>query len=117
MRTRLRTALLGFALLASSPSPAHAGEVWVPDAVWKFTRGLVNVVTGLPGEILLHGLGTPTSDPGDTAGSYTTALLAGLATGVGYGVVRMGSGLVDLATFPVPFDDKNRPLLEPEFAL
>ncbi len=85
--------------------------------MWKLTRGFVNVVTGLPGEIVMHGIGSATEDGSDTAGSYTTSLLAGVVTGFGCGVMRVGSGLVDLVTFPVPFDDQNRPLVEPEFAL
>ena len=38
------------------------------------------------------------------------------STGIGRGVMRVGSGFVDVATFPVPFDH-NRPLFKPEFAL
>ena len=104
-------------LAAASPSPARAGESCVPGPLWKLSRGLVNVVTGLPLEIMRHGVGGATSDQGDTAGSFLTSFLGGTVTGIGYGVARMGSGIADMATFPIPFDQNNGPLLLPEFAL
>jgi hypothetical protein len=34
--------------------------------------------------------------------------------GIGWGFARVGSGFVDVVTFPIPFND-NRPLVEPDY--
>ena len=110
--------IVTLAAVLAAASPARAEEYsWIPGPLWKLTRGLVNAATGLPQEVFLHGVGAPTTDPNDTAGSYLTSAVAGTVTGLGYGVVRMCSGIADVVTFPIPFDDKNDPLMQPEFAL
>jgi putative exosortase-associated protein (TIGR04073 family) len=100
-------------------TPAHAQDPAyeaVRNAVWKLARGVTNVATGLPAEVSTHAV-ERVSGPGvDSIGSMLTNLASGIMIGGGWGLVRMGSGIVDVFTFPVPFDD-NRPLLEPEFAL
>lgn len=109
--------LSGLALLALGVArPAAAADPPVPAPIWKLARGIVNVAIGFPGEMLVHTVGTATEGYGSTAGSTLAGIGAGAATGFGWGVVRVGSGLFDVFTFPVPYDD-NRPLLLPEFPL
>jgi putative exosortase-associated protein (TIGR04073 family) len=93
----------------------HAAQPDVPKAVWKLGRGVANVAFGLPSEVARHTISS-TTDDGDTIGETATRFGTGVLVGVAWGMARMASGLVDVATFPVPFAD-NRPLLEPEFAL
>jgi putative exosortase-associated protein (TIGR04073 family) len=92
---------------------------YISGAGWKLFRGLTNVGGGLLTEMLNHA-GASVSGPGATTiGSSITGFCSGLVTGMAYGVVRTGSGLADIATFPLPFIpvEDNRPLVEPEFAL
>ncbi|MFN8543371.1 MAG: exosortase system-associated protein, TIGR04073 family [Candidatus Binatia bacterium] len=84
----------------------------MPAAIWKFTRGVANVLFGLPGEIAAHTLRAPSGSSDSAAGNAA----AGVVIGTGWGLARMGSGVVDIVTFPVPFED-NKPLVEPEFPL
>lgn len=84
----------------------------------KFSRGLVNSATGLPGEVVLNVFNGAIGDVqydglfGVAAGS-----VSGLIYGVMDGAVRMGAGLVDLFTFPVEINGSYEPLVEPEFPL
>jgi putative exosortase-associated protein (TIGR04073 family) len=103
-------------LLALGPAArVHAAQPEVPKAVWKLGRGVANVAFGLPSEVARHTITTSTDD-GDTVAETASRLGTGMLLGVAWGMARVASGLLDVATFPVPFAD-NRPLLEPEFAL
>jgi putative exosortase-associated protein (TIGR04073 family) len=103
-------------LVAGAPLPA-AADAGVPAALTKLTRGVTNVALGLPGEILTGVVREAHSEEGlRSMGSYTAHFLAGLLMGLGWGAARVGSGVVDIVTFPIPFDD-NRPLLEPDYIL
>ena len=95
-----------------------AQPVWadhVPPPLWKLLRCVMNTTMGLPSEIMVRAATGGTDGEASTFTGTVANVASGAAMGVGWGVVRMGSGLVDILTFPVPFDD-NRPLLEPEFA-
>jgi putative exosortase-associated protein (TIGR04073 family) len=114
MRSRILAALFVVCVLAA---PVRAGTTTgrVSDAVWKLTRGVSNAVFGLPSEIVVNTVGGATAPQSTTWGAMWAEIFSGMIVGTGKGLLRTGSGLVDVATFPVPFDD-NRPLLEPEFA-
>ena len=99
----------------ASVGRVHAATADVPRAVWKLGRGVANVAFGLPSEVARHTMST-TTDDGNSVGESAPRIGAGVLAGFAWGMVRMASGLIDVATFPVPFAD-NRPLLEPEFAL
>ena len=111
----LATAVLTSVLALGAVVPAGAAEYRVSNAVWKLTRGVMNTATGLPGEVVAHTVLT-TGDRGlDGIPAYLSSIVTGVAVGAGWGVLRVGSGIVDVVTFAAPIDD-NRPLLEPEFA-
>jgi putative exosortase-associated protein (TIGR04073 family) len=104
-------------VLLAAGAPPTAADQGIPAPITKLSRGIVNVVLGLPGEIVYRVVDTAHSDENlKTGGGYTGGFLSGLLMGVGWGAVRVGSGVVDVVTFPVPFDD-NRPLLEPDYVL
>jgi putative exosortase-associated protein (TIGR04073 family) len=111
-------ALLGGASAVRADDDDVAGN-YVQDAGWKLFRGVTNVVTGIPAEVLTHAGGGVSGPQATTIGAAVTGLLAGVVTGTAYGFARMGSGVADVATFPLPFIplDHNRPLVEPEFKL
>lgn len=115
-RARLAAGIAALLLVAGAPLAA-AADAGVPAALTKLTRGVTNVALGLPGEVLNGVVREAHSDEGlRSTGSYTAHFLAGLLMGLGWGVARVGSGVVDIVTFPIPFDD-NRPLLEPDYVL
>jgi putative exosortase-associated protein (TIGR04073 family) len=109
------------AVLVGAPAARAEDEVgdYISGAGWKLFRGLTNVASGLLAEMLSHA-GHGVSGPhATTIGSTVTGFCSGLVTGMAYGVVRTGSGVADIATFPLPFIpvEDNRPLVEPEFGL
>lgn len=109
------------AVLGAAPAIRAEDEVghYISDAGWKLFRGITNVATGIPAEILTRAGGGVSGPEATTIGSAVTGLLTGAVTGLAYGVVRTGSGIADIATFPLPMIplDDNRPLVEPEFKL
>ena len=105
---------LASVMTLASVGRVHAATPGVPRAVWKLGRGVANVAFGLPSEVARHTMSN--TDDGKTVGETATRLGTGVLVGVAWGMARMASGLLDVATFPVPFAD-NRPLVEPEFAL
>jgi len=114
MRSRILGAVLMVCVLAG-PAAAGSTEGRLSDAVWKLTRGATNAVFGLPSELVANTVGGIVAPTSTTWGAMWAEILSGIVVGTGKGLMRTGSGLVDVATFPIPFDD-NRPLLEPEFA-
>jgi putative exosortase-associated protein (TIGR04073 family) len=92
--------------------PPHIGpsetENVVGKMTGKFARGLVNVLTflgELPKQIVLTG-----RDQG-----FWAAISLGFLKGLGMSVVRLGSGLWDIAFFLSPWPEDWEPVLEPEY--
>jgi len=118
---RMVGVLMAAAVLGAAPVMGTEDEAgtYVANAGWKLFRGLTNVATGMPAEIVTRAGGGISGPHATTIGSTVTGFLTGIVTGIAYGVVRTGSGIADVATFPlpmVPLED-NRPLVEPEFKL
>jgi len=92
-----------FLILAMTTPNAHAGDVWSMaqspsygrKAAGMVGRGLVNVITS-PVDILVQTVDKTKSGP------PLIGTLAGLGSGLGCAVLRIGSGVVDVATFWVP---------------
>jgi len=115
-RARFAVGIAALLLVAGAPLRATA-DTGAPSALTKLTRGVTNLALGLPGEVLTGVVREAHSDEGlSSTGSYAAHFLAGLIMGLGWGAARVGSGVVDIVTFPVPFND-NRPLLEPDYVL
>ena len=69
--------------------------VWAQDPIHKMGRGMVNVLTGwleLPKHL---NLGSQASNP-------VTGVAAGLMKGTGLALLRIGVGLYEAVTFPIP---------------
>ena len=49
----------------------------------------------------------------DSLGGFVASTLGGVIIGTFWGIARIGSGIVDVFTFPVPFND-NQPLVDPD---
>lgn len=93
----------------------HAGEAGPAE---KFSRGLLNSVGGLAGEVTLNVFHRSVGDEGsDDFLGVAAGAVCGLVYGVMDGAVRMGAGLVDLFTFPVAINGSYEPLVEPEFPI
>ena len=103
---------LGVAGFASQALAYEDNEL--PPGLEKFSRGVVNIVAGVPDEVFAHTVGQVTEYGEDTLGGLTASLMTGPFIGLFWGVARMGSGIVDVFTFPIPFND-NAPLVEPDY--
>ena len=95
--------LIGMILLQSTTLAAQTRKR-------KLLRGAVNTLTGwieLPKNIYDK----------TVEDNLATGLTAGLIGGVGMSVVRTGTGVYEVITFPVPCPENYEPILEPEFVL
>lgn len=90
-------------VLAMTTQNAHAADVWTMaespkygrKALGMVGRGLVNVVTS-PVDIIVQTVDKTKSGP------PIIGTLAGLGSGLGCTVLRIGSGVIDVVTFWVP---------------
>ena len=119
----VRMIVAGAALLALMgsvrPAAAELADArpamdYLSRASWKLARGVTNVVAGIPSEVLMHVVEEATGPEASSGGAFVTGIMRNTVVGSGWGLLRAGSGLVDVLTFPVGFND-NRPLMEPEF--
>ncbi len=90
-------------VLAMTTSNAHAADVWTMaespkygrKAMGMLGRGLINIVTS-PVDIIVQTVDKTKSGP------PIIGTLAGLGSGLGCTVLRIGSGAIDVVTFWVP---------------
>lgn len=78
------------------------------DAFTKLGRGVANTLTGwveLPKNIY----NTSVED------NAFSGMTLGLAKGAGMTLVRTGTGIYEIATFPFPLPENYVPILEPEY--
>ena len=114
MRKLVAVSVVGMGLVLGMVSQARAWEDnEMPPSLEKFTRGVVNIAVGVPEEIITHTVGMATEYGTDSLGAHVGSVFVGAFIGAFWGVARVGSGIVDVFTFPVPFND-NRPLVEPD---
>lgn len=111
----MRTLLLAALAALCFTSRAHAlgpADDRVPPELSKFARGVANTVVGLPAEIVGRAVLSAHSEEGlQGATSYAGHFLMGGVYGLGWGVVRVGAGLVDVFTFPVALTPDNSPIV------
>jgi putative exosortase-associated protein (TIGR04073 family) len=114
MRKLVAVSLLGLWVVMGVVSPALANDDnEMPTGLEKFHRGLVNVAVGVPDEVIAHSVGGLTEYGEDSLGGSIVGLASGTFMGLFWGFARVGSGIVDIFTFPFPFNE-NRPLVEPD---
>lgn len=77
-------------------------------ALTKFSRGVTNVATS-PGEFINQIPASMEQSP-----DYLTGTVVLLGRGLGYGLLRLGSGIYDVATFPFPGKTDYKPIMQPE---
>ena len=121
MRKFLLTALIfGLAFCISAPGYAEDEEV-DPDRIVnteisrshnKIKRGAINVVTA-PLEIFKQT--KETVEEGETTPKRLGRVIPGLIKGMGYTVLRVGSGLWDLVTFNNFFYEEHEPVVKPDY--
>jgi len=123
-----RIALIFFAVLFSAVTCVYAADnpplsgtasdgtkITVRNPAEKLNRGLINIVTS-PIEIAKQvnlswqGSSKTTKDAG-------SSLFSGFFKGLGFTVMRMGSGLWDVISFPFKNPSNYEPLMKPEFVL
>ena len=90
-----RQAILGLAL-ASGMILGAGSSAWAQDPIHKMGRGVVNLLTGwieVPKQ--LH-IGAQNENP-------VTGIGHGLLKGVSLTVLRLGTGVYEALTFPIPY--------------
>lgn len=113
MRKLVAVSVLGMGLVGFAAQALAYEDNEMPPGIEKVTRGVVNIATGLPDEMIAHTVGSITEYGEDSLGAYVGSTLGGLIIGTFWGVARIGSGIVDVFTFPIPFND-NQPLVQPD---
>jgi putative exosortase-associated protein (TIGR04073 family) len=114
MRKLVAIGVLGLGMVAGLAAPVLAyDDNEMPPGLEKFSRGVVNIATGVPDEVIAHTVGMTTEYGEDTAGGFVASAMTGAFVGLFWGVARIGSGIVDVFTFPIPFND-NEPLVQPD---
>lgn len=96
--------VLSLLALFFSTADAHAAE----DPFSKLGRGVANTLTGwieVPKNIY---------STSHESNAFSGATL-GLAKGAGMGIVRTGSGIFEILTFPFALPKDYKPILEPEY--
>ena len=113
MRKLVAVSLLGLWMVGLGSQAFAYDDNDMPPGIDKFTRGVVNVAVGGPEEVITHMAGAYDEYGTDTAGGAIASIAGGAFIGLFWGVARIGSGIVDMFTFPFPFND-NEPLVEPD---
>src|SRR5690242_15827631 len=113
MRKLLAVAVLGLGVVGLAGQALAYDDNDLPPGLEKFSRGVVNIAVGVPDEVIAHTTGQVTEYGEDTLGGAVASTMTGAFIGLFWGVARMGSGIVDVFTFPIPFND-NQPLVQPD---
>ena len=101
-----------FLVVALALASVHAEAALVEKmnsnkALTKFSRGVTNIVTS-PGELVMQIPPAMEQSP-----DYLTGFIVSIGRGIGYGLLRVGSGIYDIATFPFPGKTNYQPLMTP----
>lgn len=99
---KLAAVIIGSFLIAS--------VAYADGPIVKFSRGLVNIVTS-PGELLIQPAIIHETE------NLPIAITAGLIRGIGMTVARIGVGVYDIVTFPIPLPRDYEPVFRPETTL
>jgi putative exosortase-associated protein (TIGR04073 family) len=106
----MRLSMLAIALLLLGPATAHAERAYPVQVAWKFARGIANLALA-PVEVPVNAYkeGNRAYLDGGNLAEQSMGLFTGTISGLGYTGARIGVGLFDLVTFPVP----SRPVMRP----
>ena len=108
--------LCGLLLAVTPAAQAGTGRYWTERKPYhveifaKLGRGLTNAALSpfeIPTQSYKEGLRA--SIHGDTVADMGVGAFAGLFTGIGYGFMRLGIGIFDTVTFPIPTKALLRP--------
>ena len=102
------------ALAATILIPAHSASAADMDlggysAGDKLARGLANTFLGILE--IPRNIQNTTQEENNLLEGWTV----GLGKGLGYSILRIGTGLYETVTFPFPLPEGYRPIVEPEF--
>jgi putative exosortase-associated protein (TIGR04073 family) len=114
MRKLVAVWVLGLGVVGFASQAVAYEDNEMPPGLEKFSRGVVNVAVGVPDEVMAHTVGMATEYGEDTVGGFAASVMTGTFVGLFWGVARVGSGIVDMFTFPIPFND-NAPLVDPDY--
>lgn len=109
----MRYLALVFVLSIALPTGASAegnDRAYPVEILWKLGRGVHNVLRSpseVPTNMLKEARGAEMA--GGNSGSQMVGYFVGTFTGIGYMAARIGTGVFDVVTFPVP----SGPIMEP----
>ena len=106
MKNQRRIALFLIAACFAFPLSASAND----DAWNKLGRGFCNIVTS-PLEILNQPVQMAKTE------RWPIAMAGGFFKGIGMMLVRLGTGVYEIVTFPLPCPNGYEPILKPEFII
>ena len=108
----MRFAILALLLAALVPATATASSdrAYPVKVVWKFARGVSNILRS-PGEIPVNSYKEARGSQlaGENQGGQMLGYFTGTITGIGYMLARIGVGVFDIATFPIPTKSLMQP--------
>ena len=97
-------------LLLMSPASAAEKQSYPVETISKFFRGLENIgASPLEIPVNMYKQARRAEDSGGNASSIDVGYFTGLFVGIGFTVARIGVGIADVITFPVP----TQPILQP----
>jgi putative exosortase-associated protein (TIGR04073 family) len=114
MRKLVAVWVLGLGVVGMASQALAYDDNEMPPGLEKFSRGVVHIAAGVPDEVVALTVGRAGADGVDTMGGLSGSVVTGAFVGLFWGVARVGSGIVDVVTFPIPFND-NAPLVEPDY--
>lgn len=98
------------ATISMSWAGSDEEENIVQPHLYKFSRGIVNIGSSpleVPKQMIKR------AQDGKTWGGQLAGYLTGTVTGIGWGVWRLGSGVIDV--FSAPFSGNEKGKITPEF--
>ncbi|MBZ0170162.1 hypothetical protein MELA_02475 [Candidatus Methylomirabilis lanthanidiphila] len=109
MKRTLRVGVLALALSTALTAQAAAGELAASTPGQKALRGVTNLTLGL----FIEWPKTICYEAREQGPLY--GIPAGFLAGFGLGLMRVGAGVWELATFPFPLPADYKPLLSPRY--
>lgn len=97
-------------LLLMTPASAAEKQSYPVETISKFFRGLENIgASPLEIPVNMYKQARRAEDSGANASGVDVGYFTGLCVGIGFTVARIGVGIADVITFPVP----TQPILQP----
>jgi hypothetical protein len=114
MRKLVAALVVGMGMMGfGSQALAYDDFIESQPEVDKFERGATNFAFGIPDEVITHTIGGVVG-PSDSLGEWFGNTVTGVVTGLFWGAGRMGSGFIDMVTFPFSVNEDDKAFVPPD---